>query len=125
MDKKVCLDTDACISIVSQKGSYRELLKAIADSSTFISTISIFELFLRKTNTGPIEEFVKDFSIITFDNAAARQASEIHKELKAKGKIIDMRDMLIASISIANECTLATLNKKHFENIKDLKLLEF
>ncbi len=36
-----------------------------------------------------------------------------------------LRDLFIASTSIVNDCTLVTLNKKHFENIKDLQLLDF
>lgn len=50
---------------------------------------------------------------------------EIFKDLKKRGKLIPMRDLFIASSSIVNNCALATLNKKHFENIKGLELLNF
>ena len=84
-----------------------------------------FELLLRETNIHQIENFIKDLELLSFDSIAARKASGIQKELKAKGRIIDIRDLFIASASIANNCILATLNKKHFENIKGLKLLDF
>ena len=72
-----------------------------------------------------IENFIKDLDLLDFESRAARKASDVQKELKAEGKVIEIRDLFIASIAIANNCTLATLNKKHFENIKELKLLDF
>lgn len=124
MDEKVCLDTDTCISIVNQKAPYQQILESIAYSSTFVSTVSVFELFLRKTNIEQIETFINDIDILNFDVTVARKASEILKRLKAEGKMIDMRDLFIASTAIINGCKLATLNKKHFENIKELSILE-
>jgi len=125
MDKKICLDTDVCIAIINRKGLYQNLLAKLLYSRVFISTISLFELFLRTTNLEPVESFIKDLEILDFDSTSARKASEVRKALKSEGKEIEIRDLFIASTSIANDCTLATLNIKDFKNIKDLKLLEF
>ena len=125
MDKKICLDTDVCIAIINRKGLYQNLLAKLLYSRVFISTISLFELFLRTTNLEPVESFIKDLEILDFDSASARKASEVRKALKSEGKEIEIRDLFIASTSIVNGCTLATLNIKDFKNIKDLKLLEF
>lgn len=124
MDQKICLDTSACISIINKKDPYRYILDKIFYSKVYVTTISVFELFLRKTNTNQIENFIKDFEILNFDNMAARKSSEILKILKNDGIMIEIRDLFIASTAIANNCTLATLNKKHFESIRELKLLE-
>ena len=125
MDKKICLDTDVCIAIINRKGLYQNLLAKLLYSRVFISTISLFELFLRTTNLEPVESFIKYLEILDFDSTSARKASEVRKALKSEGKEIEIRDLFIASTSIANDCTLATLNIKDFKNIKDLKLLEF
>jgi len=125
MDKKICLDTDVCIAIINRKGLYQNLLAKLLYSRVFISTISLFELFLRTTNLEPVESFIKDLEILDFDSTSARKASEVRKALKSEGKEIEIRDLFIASTSIVNDCTLATLNIKDFKNIKDLKLLEF
>ena len=125
MDKKICLDTDVCIAIINRKGLYQNLLAKLLYSRVFISTISLFELFLRTTNLEPVESFIKDLEILDFDSTSARKASEVRKALKSEGKEIEIRDLFIASTSIVNGCTLATLNIKDFKNIKDLKLLEF
>lgn len=125
MDKKICLDTDACIAIINKKGPYQSLLDKLLYSRVFISTISLFELFLRTSNIEPVEKFIKDLEILDFNSTSARKASEVRKTLKSEGKEIEIRDLFIASTSIVNDCTLATLNIKDFKNIKDLKLLEF
>lgn len=125
MDQKVCLDTDVCIAIVRQQGPYKEILRKAFSLRAYIMAITLFELLLRETNIYQIENFIKDLELLSFDSMAARKASDIQKELKAKGRIIDIRDLFIASTSIVNNCILATLNKKHFENIKGLKLLDF
>ena len=125
MDKKICLDTDVCIAIINRKGLYQNILAKLLYSRVFISTISLFELFLRTTNLEPVESFIKDLEILDFDSTSARKASEVRKALKSEGKEIEIRDLFIASTSIVNDCTLATLNIKDFKNIKDLKLLEF
>jgi predicted nucleic acid-binding protein len=41
-----------------------------------------------------------------------------------KNTLIEFRDILIASSSIAHNIPLATLNLKHFERIDDLNILE-
>lgn len=125
MDPKICLDTDVCIEILKNTEKGAKFLDLIENEEVFIASISIFELFLRETNTYPIEKLIFESNILDFSEICARKASDISKELKSKGRIIEIRDLLIASTAIVNNCTLATFNKKHFENIKELRLLNF
>ena len=125
MDQKVCLDTDACIAIINRKGDYQSILNKILYSRVFVSTVTLFELFLRKTNVVEVENFIKDLEILNFDTTSARKASEILKILKNEGELIEVRDLFIASAAIVNDCSLATFNKKHFSRIKELELLNF
>jgi len=125
MDTKICLDTDASIEILKNTLKAYELLDLIKEREVYITTISVFELFLRETNLDSIEKLLLKTTILDFSELCARKAAEIFKDLKRRGKIIPLRDLLIASITIANNCTLATLNIKDFRNIKDLKLLNF
>lgn len=123
MDQKVCLDTDVCVEILKNTDKGIEFINLINKSEVFITTISIFELFLRETNIFSIEKFLSKINILDFSELSAKKASEIFKDLRKEGKIIDVRDLFIASTTIVNNCVLATSNKKHFKNIKDLKLL--
>ena len=125
MDTKVCLDTDISIEILKNTAKASKLLDLTKDSEVYITTISIFELLLRETNLDAIEKFLLRTAVLDFSELSARKAAEIFKNLKRKGQIIPLRDLLIASTAIANNCTLATLNTKDFENIKELELLDF
>lgn len=88
-----------------------------------MSAIVQFELLLREKNLENIENFMSKVRILDFDELASRKASAIYKELKRKGKMVDFRDLFIAATCIVNNCKLATFNKKHFENIKELILV--
>jgi len=125
MDQKICLDTDISVEILKNTEKGTSFLNLTDKSEVFITTVSIFELFLREKNLHPIEELLFRTNILDFTELSARKASEILKELKNKGKMIDMGDLFIASTAIVNKCALATLNKKHFENIRELNLLDF
>ena len=123
MDGKLCLDTDFCIEIIKDNASIETLFDKGGPYEIYITSITMFELFLRETNIKIVENFVSSFFVIYFDDFSALKASEISRDLKRKGISIDFRDFFIASICIVNNCNLATFNKKHFEHTKDLELV--
>ncbi len=123
LEQKVCLDTDVVIAILNGETRADGLIRDIENCEIFISSITLFELLLRKTNLDKIEEFKVKVNILDFDEFAARKASLIFKKLKQKGTIIDFRDLYISSITIVNNCSLATFNKKHFERIGEFGLI--
>ncbi len=125
MDTKVCLDTDIAIEILKNTTKASKFLDLTKDSEVYITSISIFELLLRETNLDAIEKLLLRTAILDFSELSARKAAEIFKDLKGKGQMIPLRDLLIASTTITNNCALATLNIKDFKNVKDLKLLDF
>ena len=45
------------------------------------------------------------------------------ESLSSKGEMVDALDVMIASIAIVNNESILTMNKKHFERIKELKLV--
>ena len=51
------------------------------------------------------------------------KAVEIWVKLKAKGRLIGDGDIFIAAFCIVNDYTLITNNIKHYENIKDLQII--
>jgi len=123
LEQKVCIDTDVAIAILNGEERVENIIKRIENYEVFISSISFFELLLRKTNLDRIEELRNNVNLLDFDENAARKASLIFKELKEKGNIVDFRDIFIASMSIVNNCILITFNKKHFQRIKEFGLM--
>jgi tRNA(fMet)-specific endonuclease VapC len=49
---------------------------------------------------------------------------EIQQDLKKLRKSIEKADLFIAAIAVANNLRLDTLNRKHFDNIGQLRLLD-
>ena len=125
MGEKVCLDTDVCIDILNSQPRVEALRNEILDAQIFVVSISVFELYLRATNTDKVSNLLKNSHIIPFDENCAVKASNVYKELKSKGSLMEFRDIFIASSAIANNCALATFNVRHFSNIKNLQLLKF
>jgi predicted nucleic acid-binding protein len=54
--------------------------------------------------------------VLTFDVAAAQQASDLMATRQKKGRPGDLRDTMIAGIVLAQHATLATRNTAHFED---------
>ena len=61
--------------------------------------------------------------VLDFDREQSKVASNIFRSLKSKNKLIEFRDIFIASCAITSNIPLATLNTKHFKRIDGLILL--
>lgn len=91
----------------------------------YISSVTEFEVINGSTS----EHFqfwnkmLLRFTILDFGSRAARQATEIVRQLKTKRKSIDKPDLFIAATSVVNGLTLDTTNRKHFIHIDTLGLL--
>ena len=70
--------------------------------------LMIFEQLLSQTIQG---------RIANFDSAAAEQAAVQMAARKKAGRLMEIRDTMIAGIVLASHATLATRNVKHFEEI--------
>jgi len=63
-------------------------------------------------------------AVIPFTNDMVAKSHEIILDLKRKKLLVDMEDIMIAATVLALNIPLATLNRKHFERIDGLKLIE-
>lgn len=54
--------------------------------------------------------------VAPLDALAAEQAALLAATRRAKGRVIDLRDTLIAGIALARQSQLATRNLRHFED---------
>ena len=120
MEQKICLDTNILVDILKDESS--PALEKIENKQIAISSITSFELYQRETNLRDIEKLLFNIDVLPFNFKASKIASDIFKDLRKRGKIIDFRDIFIASVAIANDYKLYTLNKKHFERINGLRL---
>ena len=72
----------------------------------------LFEYFLQKTE------------VLPFDKSVAKKAVEINIQLKKKRNQIAIPDLFIAATAILHHLPFATLNRKHFERIEGLNIIQ-
>jgi len=126
---RYCLDSDVIIDFIRGKKIIIDKIRNILeDSIPFITTITLCELFkgayLTKNSENEVKKFdtlTNNLLIVTLDKNSSKIFGIKNKELLDKGKQTEIPDLMIASICIANDLVLATRNKKHFENISELK----
>lgn len=91
-----------------------------------ISSVTEFEIYSGATpHQLPFwQELLSEIVVLPFDSRAAHIAVGIQQNLKKLRKSIDKADLFIAATAIANNLTLDTRNRKHFDKIDQLSLLQ-
>ena len=55
--------------------------------------------------------------IVDFDSSAAAAAARLAADRQRKGRVVDLRDTLIAGIALARRAAIATRNTRHFDGL--------
>ena len=124
------LDTNICIYYLNQSSdTLIANFKKYSPSELKLTSITVAELFYgaeksktQKKNTAVVERFISPFEILPFDDACCKAYANIRAYLEKSGTPIGPMDLLIASICIANNCTLVTNNTREFRRVKKLNL---
>jgi len=91
-----------------------------------ISAVTKYEIYsgATKNQLSFWDNILQAIEVIPFDEVSAQTAVGINSALKTKRKQIDIADLFIAATAISYNLSLATLNKKHFERIETLTLVD-
>jgi predicted nucleic acid-binding protein len=127
-DKIILVDTSVLIDYFRKADKENAALVAIVKQGyTYcISSVTEYEIY-RGALLGQIafwDNLLQKVEVLPFDKAASRIAVNINAELKRKRKQIEIADLFIAATAVANDLKLATLNKKHFDRIEALSLMD-
>jgi tRNA(fMet)-specific endonuclease VapC len=124
----IIADTDVLIDYLA---GIQPLAKRVADyiraDRVQITCINCFELLsgARGGKRGDgVRRFVASIAVLPLDRNSAAQAALLRQQLEERGESIGMADSLIAGIAIDNDMELLTRNRKHFEKVEGLRLLE-
>lgn len=130
--EKVFLDSDYLIDYLRGKTHSKALMERIRQKQieAYISVVTLFELYtgaLLSANPNKriedIEALLGWFEVVEITKEIMFIAAKIYVGLRKKGLMIEIQDVLIAASSLSKNIGLATKNKKHFQNIKELHLL--
>lgn len=127
-----CLDTSIVVSVFRGDKELKRKIELINPEDVFVTTVSLCELFRGAYKTknietvlSEIESLTRNYSLLTLDATSSEIFGLDSNKLEKNGKQTRILDLMIASIAKANNLTLVTRNKKHFENIPGLKTEEW
>ncbi len=127
-DKVIMVDTSILIDFYRKTDKTNSVwIELIRQGYKFsISAITKYEIFCGATQ-GQLEfwnNVLQAITVIPFDESAVDKAVNINTDLKRKRKQIALADLFIAATAISHNLPFATLNKKHFDRIAGLIIIE-
>lgn len=126
--KIILVDTSILIDFFRKTDKNNSvLLSLVRQGYTYcISAVTEYEIY-----TGALlgqvafwDHFLQRTEVLAFDKVVAREAADLNRELKNKHKLIETADLFIAATAIVHSLPFATLNRKHFERIDNLSIIE-
>ena len=69
------------------------------------------------------EELLSDFGVVHSDEELCEIWAEIRRDAHKYGNPIDTADAWVASVALLFDIPLVTNNRRHFENVKNLKII--
>lgn len=123
----IVADTDVLIDFLNDRGAASAVAREIERGTLATTTITRFEL-LSGARTERQHRAVSDLLAVLpalpFDERASDRAAIVRLDLERKGLRIGMADFMIAGIALAHEARLLTRNRRQFERVPSLALID-
>jgi tRNA(fMet)-specific endonuclease VapC len=121
------LDTDHCVAFLRGK---LDLSSRVSPSEELaVSTFSVGELAYgvyksrrAAENLASLDLMLADFSILAFDENAAREFGALKARLESSGARLGDMDLQIAATALRHMAPLVTHDTQHFARVPDLVL---
>jgi len=125
---RVVLDTDVLIDFFSGVSPMAEAVeRLLAEDRAVVTTVTLFELACG-ARTGAqlqdLEMLLHGAGLLDLDAAAALRAGVAWRELRARDTFLEPPDLLTAGCCLAAGLPLLTRNRRYFERMKRLELVE-
>jgi len=121
----IIIDTDVLIEIFDRNSKIGdEALKKIEESGeeVAITSINLHEILYGHLKVGKKIQGIGKLDTIEFDKRDAEVSSKIEVNAEKNGRTIPRIDTMIAAIAVNRNAKLFTYNKKHFKEIKKIRL---
>ena len=126
------LDTNVLSELVRKKPSERviERMRNVPSESLVTSSICVMELrygTARHPQGQSLwerisQEVLSRVRVLPLTTAGAEKAGDLIAYLEARGKLIELEDILIGATALVNRLTTVTRNVRHFDRIEGLKV---
>lgn len=126
----ILVDTNV-LSYIYKKDSRSALYEPHLERNFLIisfMTLAELKLWTLKNNWGErkknnFAEFLKDYLVIYPDDELCNVWAEIKSDSHKHGNPIDTADAWVAAVALLFDIPLITHNRRHFENVKNLKVI--
>lgn len=117
-----CLDTSAVIEVLYATDKGKKIQNITKDKPIVITVFTIHELLvgMKEKEIEKIEGFLELILVAEFSKECALHSAVIEKHLRAKGKLINKMDILIAGTCLQGNYHLISCDND-FENIKGIQ----
>jgi tRNA(fMet)-specific endonuclease VapC len=126
---------DADVIIKGEKGKFdlKGWLAAQPDEDFEVAAITVAELWHGVERAAPLhravrESFVRTFlesvTIVPYTERTAIEHAQTWASLELAGKMTGPYDLIIAATALERGSTVATFNRRHFENVRGLRVIE-
>ena len=127
-DKIILVDTSILIDYYRKTDKEKSAwINLVRQGYTFtISAVTKYEIY-----SGAMinqltfwDKVFEAITVLSLDEASVDTAVTLNSALKKKRKQIDIADLFIAATAVTHNIPLVTLNRKHFERIDTLYLVD-
>jgi tRNA(fMet)-specific endonuclease VapC len=131
----VAIILDADVIIQSERGTFglKQWLASQPTEQFQIAAITIAELWhgverstsaYRRERETFIRRFLELVRVLPYTKVTAIEHARIWAELESSGKMIGYYDIIVAATAVEHGSAVATFNKRHFNQVKGLKVIE-
>lgn len=120
-------DTNTCINLMKLREPLVLRVREIDPTAITVSSITLAELWHGAAKSrhslrsrADQDAFLSVFRVLDFGAAAADRYASVKAQLAARGKLIGDRDLMIASIALANRMAVVTSNTSEFRRVPGL-----
>jgi tRNA(fMet)-specific endonuclease VapC len=127
---QIVVDTDVASYIFNWHSSAPRYVNALRGSELILSFMSIAELRMgsiaarwgvgRRTL---LEQFILGFGVVYADDALCTAWARLRADARSEGRSLSPQDAWIAATALGLDATLATNNRRDFEDVRKLRLL--
>lgn len=130
--ENICLDTDILVDVLRNKQEAIAFIESNEITNNLATTyVNIFELYYgammsssKEHNLIAVEKLSSRLRILNLSKASVHEAGRTMAELTKEGNSVDFRDVFIGTIALTEGFGIKTRNIKHFNKIKNLRIIE-
>ena len=128
---QIVVDTDVASYIFNWHSLAQRYADALRGSELILSFMTIAELRMGAISAGwggrrrlLLEQFMQRFELVYADNDLCTVWARIRADARGAGRALSPQDAWIAATALALDAPLATNNRRDFERVRKLRLLE-